>query len=269
MIPKIIHYCWFGGNPLSELAVSCIESWKKYLPEYEIKEWNESNFDVNCCNYVKEAYEAGMWAFVSDYARFWILYRYGGVYFDTDVELIKPVEDIIIKGPFMGCEYAAGLSMMVNAGLGLAVNAGLDLYKEILDDYHRSHFLTKKGGMDETTVVARVTGILGLQGFEPQLQDIQKIAGVYIYPPEYFCPQNYHTGELNITDHTYSIHHYAATWCSKLEKLVMRIERCKKGVNSPEYKIRRALSLPFRVVNKLNRSGLQGAVDAAKKRFKQ
>lgn len=86
MIPKIIHYCWFGGNPLPEDAKKYIESWRKYCPGYEIKEWNESNFDINCCDYVREAYEAKKWAFVSDYARFYILYQYGGLYFDTDVE---------------------------------------------------------------------------------------------------------------------------------------------------------------------------------------
>ena len=88
-IPKVIHYCWFGGNPLPEMALKCIESWKKFLPDYEIKEWNEKNFDLNICEYVKEAYQAKKWAFVSDYARFWILYHEGGVYFDTDVEVIK------------------------------------------------------------------------------------------------------------------------------------------------------------------------------------
>ena len=97
MIPKIIHYCWFGGNPLPELAQKCIASWKKYCPDYEIKEWNESNFDLNCCDYVREAYEAKKWAFVSDYARFWILYHEGGVYFDTDVEVLKPIDTIVEK----------------------------------------------------------------------------------------------------------------------------------------------------------------------------
>ena len=97
-IPKIIHYCWFGGNPLPELAQKCIESWKKYCPDYEIKRWDETNFDLDCCDYVREAYQEKKWAFVSDYARFKILYEYGGVYFDTDVELIKPIDDIVEKG---------------------------------------------------------------------------------------------------------------------------------------------------------------------------
>lgn len=104
MIPKIIHYCWFGRGPLPELAQKCIASWKKYLPDYEIKEWNEDNFDVNIIPYTAEAYKAKKYAFVSDYARFWILYQYGGIYFDTDVEVIRPMDDIIERGNFMGFE---------------------------------------------------------------------------------------------------------------------------------------------------------------------
>ena len=105
-IPKVIHYCWFGRNPLPKMAVKCIASWRKFLPDYEIKEWNEDNFDVNIIPYTKDAYADGKYAFVSDFARFWILYRYGGVYFDTDVEVIKPMDDIIGRGPFMGLEIA-------------------------------------------------------------------------------------------------------------------------------------------------------------------
>lgn len=105
-IPKIIHYCWFGGKELPRDAVECIDSWKKYYPDYKIIEWNEKNFDINICDYVKEAYSERRWAFVSDYARFWILYNYGGLYFDTDVEVIKRADSIIEKGSFMGNEYA-------------------------------------------------------------------------------------------------------------------------------------------------------------------
>lgn len=105
-IPTVIHYCWFGGKPLPALAVKCIESWKKYLPDYEIKRWDESNFDVNLIPYTQQAYEAKKYAFVSDYARFWILYKYGGLYFDTDVEVIKPMDDLIAAGPFMSSCYS-------------------------------------------------------------------------------------------------------------------------------------------------------------------
>ena len=126
MIPKIIHYCWFGRNPLPELARKCIASWRKYLPDYEIKEWNEDNFDVNIIPYTAEAYAQKKYAFVSDYARFWILYRYGGIYFDTDVEVIRPLDDIIARGCFMGFETDPapkqnGVDACVNPGLGLGV----------------------------------------------------------------------------------------------------------------------------------------------------
>lgn len=122
MIPKKIHYCWFGGQPLPASAKTCIDSWKKYFPDYEIIEWNESNFDLNCCDYVVEAYSAKKYAFVSDYARFEILYKEGGIYFDTDVEVIQPFDDILLHGGFMGIEKIdADSGICVAPGLGLAV----------------------------------------------------------------------------------------------------------------------------------------------------
>ena len=120
MIQKVIHYCWFGGKPIDKLGEKCIASWKKYCPDYEIKRWDESNYNLEACDYVKEAYQAKKWAFVSDYVRFDILYHYGGLYFDTDVELIKPIDDIVSKGPFMGCESHQKKST-VAPGLGLAI----------------------------------------------------------------------------------------------------------------------------------------------------
>ena len=226
MIPKIIHFCWFGGNPLSDLALKCIESWKKYFPDYEIKEWNENNFDLHCCDYVKEAYKAKKWAFVSDYARFWILYNYGGLYFDTDVEVIKDMNDIIDKGSFMGCEAPN----KCNPGLGLGVNAGLDLYKMILENYEISHFFNEDGTNNYTTVVDRVTDILKMYGFRKS-NDIQLIENVYIYPADYFCPMDYQTGKLNITENSRTIHWYDASWLDdrmrdrrkKVEKIRNRV----------------------------------------------
>ena len=119
MIPKTIHYCWFGRGELTQLAKKCIASWRQFFPDYEIKEWNEDNFDVNCIPYTADAYMAGKYAFVSDYARFWVLYHLGGVYFDTDVEVIKSMDDVLEKGPFMGFEMLR-VRPAVNPGLGLA-----------------------------------------------------------------------------------------------------------------------------------------------------
>lgn len=148
MIPKVIHYCWFGRNSLPPLAVKCLESWKRFFPDYEIKEWNEDNFDVNIISYTAEAYRVKKYAFVSDYARFWILYHYGGLYFDTDVEVIKSMDDIIAKGSFMGCEKDAdkegATALAVAPGLGLGVNPGLGLYGELLQLYAGLHFIKRR-----------------------------------------------------------------------------------------------------------------------------
>ena len=234
MIPKIVHYCWFGGNPLPPLAKKCIESWKKYLPDYEIKEWNESNFDVNITPYTKEAYSAKKYAFVSDYARFWILYNYGGLYFDTDVEVIKNMDDIILKGPFMGCENEAkdsaalavvpGLDLGVNPGLGIGVNPGLGLYKEILDTYKGLIFLNSDGTLNLKTVVSYTTEILVSHGLK-NTKEIQECAGVWIYPKEYFCPKDYESCVMTITDNTRTIHHYDGSWVPKWGKKKQAIAR--------------------------------------------
>ena len=166
MIPKIIHYCWFGRNPLPVLAQKCIASWKKYLPDYEIKEWNEDNFDVNIIPYTAEAYAQKKYAFVSDYARFWILYRYGGIYFDTDVEVIRPIDDIIARGNFMGFETDPNPKKgnasegSVAPGLGLGVTPGLGLMKKMLDYYDGKHFVLEANASEQITVVDICTEVL-------------------------------------------------------------------------------------------------------------
>ena len=181
MIPKVIHYCWFGRNPLPSLAIKCIESWRKYLPDYEKKEWNEDNFDVNIIPYTQEAYQVGKYAFVSDYARFWILYKYGGLYFDTDVEVIKPMDDIIARGPFMGCEKDVSDTSVASVapGLGLGVNPGLGVYKEILEMYSKLSFVNKDGTYNQKTIVQYTTEILCEYGLK-EGNEIQECAGVWI-----------------------------------------------------------------------------------------
>ena len=221
MIPKKIHYCWFGGKPLNRLGEKCLASWKKYFPDYEIIEWNETNFDINCCQYVKEAYEAKKWAFVSDYARFKILYEQGGVYFDTDVEVIKPFNDILEKGNFMGCENKVSA---VNPGLGLAVAPGLGLIKEKLEDYEKDSFINPDGSLDLTTIVTRTTNILKRHGLQNG-NEIQTVAGINIYPVEYFCPFDMSSGKLIITKNTHSIHCYAGSWETKENKFRGKVYR--------------------------------------------
>ena len=221
MIPKIIHYCWFGRNPLPELAQKCIASWKKYLPDYEIKEWNENNFDVNIIPYTAEAYQAKKYAFVSDYARFWILYQYGGIYFDTDVEVIRPIDDIVERGNFMGFETDPKPQLKedaseasVNPGLGMGVAPGLGIIKKMLDFYEGKHFVHEAVMRNQITVVHIATEVLRKAGLKQQ-QGIQQVDDMWIYPAEYFCPINLKTGRIHVRPNTRTIHHYAGTWQDK------------------------------------------------------
>ena len=225
-IPKVIHYCWFGGNPLGPTELKCIESWRRFLPDYRIVQWDETNFDFNSCDYASEAYRAEKWAFVSDYARFKVLYEYGGLYFDTDVELIKPIDDLIEKGSFMGLEHDFSESendcKRINPGLGLAAAPGLDFYKAILDEYEDAHFDCLADATTQVTVVHRTTRMLYRFGMK-NVSGIQMVAGIYLYPSDYFNPKDFFTGEINLSKNTRSIHHFGMSWFSKEEVFEHRI----------------------------------------------
>ena len=229
MIPKIIHYCWFGRKPLPVFAKKCISSWEKYLPDYEIKEWNEDNFDVNIISYTKEAYIARKYAFVSDYARLWILYNYGGIYFDTDVEVIRSMDDIILKGSFMGFEY--NRDYLVNPGLGISAIPKLSLYKELLDIYDNLHF----NQLNPVTIVTITTRTFEKYGLS-KINRTQKIADIIIYPTDYFAPKDLKTKLLKITSNTYSIHHYDASWITpSIKTKFVRLIFGRKGEDIFKY----------------------------------
>lgn len=212
VIPKKIHYCWFGSAPLPDLAVKCIRSWQEFLPDFQIIEWNEKNFDVNINDYTREAFKEKKYAFVSDYARFWILYQFGGVYFDTDVELIRPLYEILEQGPFMGCEHDGGANseIAVAPGLGLAGTPNHPIFKQVLDFYDTLHF-SVNGKLNLTTVVHYTTAILKRNGLK-NVEHLQQVGGINIFPKEFFCPKSFETGEMMMTKNTYSIHHFAASW---------------------------------------------------------
>ena len=228
MIPKKIHYCWFGGNELPESARKCIDSWKKYFPEYEIVQWNEDNYNVRKNEYIRGAYESQKYAFVSDYVRFDVLYRYGGLYFDTDVEVICSFDDILKNGSYMGCEIdgnkGSDISILVNPGLGMAAPSRLELYKDILDYYDKQNFYDSNGNINTTTVVTRTTQILLEKGLK-NIPEIQQVGQITIYPKEYFNPRNNNTGTLQKTNNTHSIHWYAQSWVSTKERLRSKITR--------------------------------------------
>ncbi|MBQ2808930.1 MAG: glycosyl transferase [Bacteroidaceae bacterium] len=230
-IPKVIHYCWFGRNPLPQMAVMCIESWKKYLPGYEIKEWNEDNFDIRINPYVEEAYHMKKYAFVSDFARFWVLYKYGGIYFDIDVELLKPIDDILEKGPFMGLEgfepwyKYRDLKAAPAAGLGMASYPGLDVIKDMMEYYYGKHFISLKGKLQYKTVVLIVADVLLDKGGVIDPENITLCSGIYIYPEEYFNPKRVATGKITITENTRSIHHYSSTWVDRKRVRGLKMHR--------------------------------------------
>ena len=227
MIPRIIHYCWFGRNPLPASAQKCIASWRKFLPDYVIKEWNEDNFDVNIIPYTRQAYEAKKYAFVSDYARFWILYHYGGLYFDTDVEVIKPFDDIVERGAFMGLEIDGtkkDTKIAIAPGLGLGAEADMDIYKEILDGFAKLDFYDANGKRNHFSMIPMVTEMFLKRGLKANGQ-IQRLDRITIYPQCFFNPYNSLNGRLQLTSETHSIHWYSASWMDSRTLWLFKVKR--------------------------------------------
>ena len=258
---KTIHYCWFGGSPLPALAEKCIASWGKNLPGYRICRWDETNFDVTVCAYTAEAYENRKWAYVSDYARFWIIYNYGGIYFDTDVEVIRPMDDILSNGSFMGCERTlhkdGSFSYEVAPGLGIAAGAGMPVFRQILDMYENMHFKKPDGSFNLDTVVQNVAEVLKSQGFRGTGSH-EMVAGLHIYPPEFFCPLDFYTGEKKITVNTRTIHHYAQSWMSPTCVRIHDIRRYYASLGKTGCFQEKLVLFPLRVKNRVENEGLRG-----------
>ena len=227
MIPKVIHYCWFGKGPLPSSARKCIDSWIKYFPDYEIKQWNEDNFEIDKFDYTKEAYAAKKYAFVSDFVRFWVLYHHGGLYFDTDVEVVKDFSDILNCGPFMGFELnpinKMNKMMRINPGLGIGATPFHPFYKELLDLYASMHWVsyTESQGV-MPTVVDYTTDLFIKKGIKV-LNGIQRIDGINIYPENYFCPISINSGKLTMYPETHSIHWFDQSWQSTIRKYGRKI----------------------------------------------
>lgn len=233
VIPKKIHYIWFGKNQKSELILNCIESWKKYLPDWEFIEWNEDNYNVNKGAYISEAYQNKKYAFAADYARFDILYEYGGIYLDTDVELLKPIpEDFLELNGFVGVEG----NNKIAPGLIIAVAPKNKMIKRVKEHYESIHFIENEK-MNTETVVNYTTDIFKTHGFirNGKMQDIE---GIRVFPAEYFCAYDFDIREFHITDKTISIHHYTNTWSSKRSKKIISIKMfIKKTIGVKNYKI--------------------------------
>lgn len=213
MIPKKIHYCWLGGNPLPDSAKKCIKSWKKYCPDYEIIEWNETNYDFTQIPYMKEAYEAKKWGFVPDYARLDIIYQHGGIYLDTDVELLKPIDELLTLKGFAGFET----SERINFGQGFGAEAGNSVIKKMMDSYQDMHFVHEDGTLDLTPSPQLNTEVFVSLGIKKD-GSMQEIDGFKIFPVDYFCPKSFEDGIIRKTANTYSIHHFDASWYTAEEQ---------------------------------------------------
>ncbi|TVY05630.1 glycosyltransferase family 32 protein [Paenibacillus cremeus] len=207
-IPKIIHYCWFGRKEKPDIVKKCMESWKRKGPEYEIKEWNEDNFDISCNSYVSEAYKVGKFAFVSDYVRVFVLYNYGGIYLDTDVEMFKPFDNLLHHDSFWGFEQE---NFIATSTIG--ATRGNKLIKTFLDSYDGISFLKDNGTYNDLTNVAMISNILQEQKGLKLNGQLQAIDGEAVfYPQTYFSPYDYINCRKFITNDTYVIHHFYKSW---------------------------------------------------------
>ncbi|WP_169709451.1 glycosyltransferase family 32 protein [Deferrisoma camini] len=202
MIPKIIHCCWFGGAQKGEIAMACLDSWRSFLPDYEIVEWNETNFDIESVRYVQEAYRAKKWAFVADYVRLWALYNYGGIYLDTDVRVFRSFDSFLVHNAFTGFEYFAGRLAPVTAVMGAI--KGHSWIGELLAEYDGATFLRSFGGMDLKTNTVRITENL-INKYGVKNDDTYQVVGddLHIYPSYYFCRGG---------DQAYAQHLFDGSW---------------------------------------------------------
>lgn len=226
LIPKKIHYCWFGRNPLPERYKKWMDSWKKFCPDYEIIEWNEDNYDVTKNKYMKQAYEAGKWGFVPDYARLDIIYNYGGIYLDTDVELVKNLDELLYQEGFAGFES----DKYVALGLGFGAVAGNELIKDMRNEYDKYSFIDESGSFNLMTSPILQTQYLierGLkQNGEYQILD----GGFVIYPEKVLNGSGYPPRNVRLTPDTYSVHHYDGSWLDADARQREEKRRKEKGI---------------------------------------
>lgn len=246
MIPKIIHYCWFGRNPKPKLAEKCIRSWKKYCKDFEFIEWNEDNFDINNAPlYVRQAYEAKKWAFVTDYVRLYAMVKYGGVYMDTDVEVVKPLDKYLEHEAFSGFENEVNILTGI-----MACRKDFQLFDELLHYYDDAKFINDDGSLNMTTNVDIITEMCMKKGFIQNGQ-FQIVEGFALYPREYFCPTSPGAIDVKKSVNTVTIHWYAGSWLDeekKAEKEEWILAQKRKKKNKMRKKIK---TMPKTIIKRI------------------
>ena len=245
MIPKKIHYCWFGGNPIPEKDKKC--------PDYEIIRWDESNYDIRKNKFISQAYDMKKWAFVSDYARLDIIYNNGGIYLDTDVELVKSLDILLENEAFMGFEKGR----VVATGLGFGAIPHQKGIKLLRDSYNNLEFVDKRGNQlsAEKTNCPIINSKILTENGALMNDQMQNVLGITLYPTEYFCPLNSTTGELNCTENTYSIHRYSMSWLTDFDKKWrLRQQKFTKIFGEKTaYKLVVILGFPGRTIRKIKK----------------
>lgn len=264
MIPKKIHYCWFGRGKKPEMAEKCIASWKKYCKDYEIIEWNEDNFDINSNQYVREAYENRKFAFVTDYVRLYVLYNEGGIYMDTDVEVIKSLDRFLTHPAFSSFEN----NNKIPTGI-MASEKKNKWVKYMLSYYKNAHFVKEDGTLDLTTNVETITRMT-MEKYNLVPNDTyQDLGDVVFYSHDWFCPKDWHSGKIFLTKNSHTIHHFNGSWLTdeekrlkiKLENYIEKFGRTKGLSKYENYKKRyyfklkvlKVLKNPFIVFRKLKK----------------
>ncbi len=224
MIPKVIHYCWFGKKEKPDIVKNCIKSWKEFLPNYEIIEWNEENFDIECFPFAKEAYMVGNYAFVSDYVRVYALYNYGGVYLDTDTEILGSLDEFLLQPSFWGFEEKNFIATSI-----IGAECENELIKDFLDYYDNLSLYDEHGQIKKFTNVVVVTELLQNRGIklDGTLQTVEGVAT--IYPQEYFSPYDYINCYMKKTANSVAVHHFYKSWLPVSARIKSSI---KKGIVS-------------------------------------
>lgn len=229
MIPKIIHYCWFGKNPKPALAEKCIKSWKRYCSDYKLIEWNEDNFNISSAPlYVRQAYESKKWAFVTDYVRLKVVYDHGGIYMDTDVEVKKSLDSLLYHSAYFGFEDGIHIA----TGLGFGAIKGHPILQELMNDYDQIPFLLDNGNFDNEPCPSRNTKIFLQHGL--QQNDSKQILynDILILPSIYLCPLSYQTGTRRFSYKTFSIHWFDASWICEEDKAYMKAKIKRERIDS-------------------------------------
>uniref|UniRef100_UPI004048B44B glycosyltransferase family 32 protein n=1 Tax=Mariniflexile sp. TaxID=1979402 RepID=UPI004048B44B len=228
MIPKIIHYCWLSGNEYPPLAKKCIDTWKKLLPDYEFILWDTNRFDIDNNIWVKQAFESKKYAFAADYIRLYAVYNYGGIYLDTDIEVLKSFNDLLKRPYFAGAEGDG----IIEAGV-FGAEKNSPWVKQCLDYYTNKEFIKPDGTFDTWTLprimMAQISKIRKFNEILPKdvAPSVQSQGSdtMYMFPKDFFCAKNHGTGVIEKTNNTYCIHHFAMSWISKKETFLPNFKR--------------------------------------------